>query len=72
MTIKKLNNSLFGASTHLFEAGKYLSNIDEFGPDALRLFAMADEIAAAIKPETQKVTEDKMLSILDEILGDTE
>lgn len=72
MTIKKLNNSLYNASIHLFEAGKYLSNIEEFRPESRKLFEMADELAAVIKPEVEKVTEDKMLSILDEILGETE
>jgi hypothetical protein len=72
MTIKKLNKSLYNASFHMFEAAKYLSNIEEFRPEAARIFAMADELASIIEPEVEKVTEDKMLSILDEILGDTQ
>lgn len=70
-TIKQMNKALYMASFHLMEAGKYMSNVEEFRPEAVRLLAMANELSAIIQPEQEKVSEDKMLNILDEILGDT-
>jgi hypothetical protein len=67
-SIKKMNKALYSTSFHLFEAGKYLSNIEEFRPEATRILEMAAEMAEIIKPEPEKVTEDKMMSILTEIL----
>jgi len=72
-SLKKMNRALFEASIHLMEAGKHLSNVDEFGDEARQLLMMADELASIIKEEPEKVSEDKMKSILDEIMahGDT-
>jgi hypothetical protein len=70
-TIKQMNKALYMASFHLMEAGKYMSNVEEFRPEAVRLLSMANELSAIIQPEQEKVSEDKMLNILDEILGDT-
>jgi len=66
--IRKMNQALYGAAFHLNEAGKYLTNFEGFRPDAVRLFDMAEEMLDIIKPEEQKVTEEKMNSILDEIM----
>jgi len=68
-SIKQMNKALYSASFHLLEAGKYLSNVEEFRPEAAKLFEMAAEMAGVIKPEPEKVTEDKMMSILTEILA---
>lgn len=65
-----MNKALYMASAHLVEAGKYMSNVEEFRPEATKLMLMADELLAIIQPEPEKVSEDKMLNILDEILGD--
>lgn len=70
-TIKKMNKALYAASWHLTEAGKHMSNVEEFMPEARRLLKMADELLSVIQPEEEKVSEEKMLNILDEILGDT-
>lgn len=67
-SIKQMNKALFNASHHLAEAGKYLSNVEDFREDALRLLIMADEMASIIKPEPEKVSKDKMNSILSEIM----
>lgn len=68
-SIKQMNKALYNASHHLMEAGKYLSNVEEFRPDALKLLQMAESMAAIIKPEPEKVSVDKMKSIMDEIMG---
>jgi len=66
--IRQMNKALYGAAFHLNEAGKYLTSVEDFRPDAVRLFDMAEEMLDIIKPEEQKVTEEKMNSILDEIM----
>jgi hypothetical protein len=68
-SIKKMNKALYAASFHLLEASKHMSNIEEFRPEAQKLLAMSDFFSSIIKAEPEKVTEDKMLSILDEIMG---
>ena len=68
-TIKTMNKSLYNASFHILEAGKYLSNVEDFRPEAARLFKLAELYANIIQPEPEKVTQEKMLSILDEILN---
>lgn len=67
-SIKKMNKALFNASYHLLEAGKHLSNVGEFADEANKLFLMAEEMSDIIKPEPQKVTDDKMKDILSEIM----
>ena len=69
-TIKEMNKALYNAAIHLMEAGKHLSNVQEFRIEATQLMKMADEYLDIIKPEPDKVPEEKMLSILDEILGE--
>ena len=67
--IKTMNKALLSASAHLFEAGKYLTNVEEFAGHASLLFKMADDLASIIQPEELKVTEDKMKDILNEIMN---
>jgi hypothetical protein len=57
------------ASTHLLEAGKYLSNIESFKEESQNILQLSYMFASVIKPEIPKVSEEKMQSILDEILG---
>lgn len=71
-SIKKMNKALYAAAWHLQEAGKNMSNVEEFRPEAKQFMVMAYALLGIIKPEEEKVSEDKMLSILDEILGDTD
>lgn len=68
-SIKKMNKSLYYASAHLLEASKYLSNIEDFREESHRLLLMAQEMADIIKPEPEKIPEEKMKSILDEIMN---
>ena len=68
VSIKVMNKALYNASLHLMEASKHLSNVEEFMPEARRLMHMADSMASIIEPETPKIEEAKMRSILDEIL----
>lgn len=67
--IRDMNRALFNASKHLFEAGKYMTNVEEFAPHAAILFKMADDLAAIIQPEELKVSEERMKGILDEIMN---
>lgn len=67
-SIRVMNRSLYNAAFHLKEASKHLSDVEEFRPEAIKLMKMAYEMACIIEPETPKVEEDKMRSILDEIM----
>lgn len=70
--INKMNISLYNAAMSLMEAGKFLSNVDIFREESMRLFRMADEMISIIQPEPEKITEEKMNSILDEIMNFSE
>jgi hypothetical protein len=67
-SIKKMNKALFYASNHLLEASKHLSNVQEFQDESDKLLHMAAEMALIIQPEEEKVSDDRMMSILDEIM----
>jgi len=67
-SIKEMNHALFRSAYHLNEAAKHLSNVNEFQDESNKLFNMAYEIISIVKPEEEKVSEKKMLSILDEII----
>lgn len=68
-TIKQMNHVLFKSAYHLNEAAKHLTNVERFHDEAMKLFEMAYEMVSIIQPEEEKVSEDKMLSILDEIIS---
>lgn len=68
-SIKQMNTALFKASYHLLEASRYLSNVEEFRPEAFKLLQMAHEMSDIIEPEVEKISDDKMKSILDEIIN---
>jgi hypothetical protein len=51
------------------EAGKYMSNVEEFRGHALALMKAAAELAEIIQPEPEKVTPERMNEILDEIMN---
>lgn len=70
MTLDYLNNSLLSAADHLYEAGLYLSNIPIFRAEAGELMMKSKLILDAIVLPEPKISEDKMESILDEIIGD--
>jgi hypothetical protein len=71
-SIKHMNRALYNATFHLMEAGKHLSNVEEFREDAQRILLMADNMASIIQEEPEKVTPARMLSILDQILAKKE
>lgn len=68
-SIKKMNRALYNASYHLMEASKHLSNEDLFREEAEKLAEMAAEMASIIEAEPEKVSDERMGSILDEILS---
>lgn len=67
--MKKMNKALYAASFHLLEASKYLGNIEEFRPAAKDLLERAQFLIEIIKVEEEKISEEKVNSILDEILN---
>lgn len=69
--LKKMNLALYNAAVHLMEAGKYMSNVPQepFQQQAAKFIQMADDLAAIIKPEPEKVSDEKMKSIMDEIMN---
>lgn len=68
-TLKLMNDSLYAASFHLLEASKHLSNIEEWRPAAIELLERAHLLANIIKVEPEKISLEKVNSILDEILS---
>ena len=68
-SIKKMNRALYNASYHLMEASKHLSNEELFREEAEKLAEMAAEMVSIIEAEPEKVSDDRMGSILDEILS---
>lgn len=68
-SIKQMNKALYRSSTHLLEAARYLSNVEEFREDAVKLLIMAEEMSDIIQPEPEKIKPEKMNSILDEIMN---
>ena len=67
--MKKMNNALYSASFHLLEASKYLSNIEDFRPVGQDLLEKAQFLINIIKIEEDKISEEQVNSILDEILN---
>ena len=70
--IRDMNLALYNASMHLLEAGKYLSNIQKFREESILLLDMAKDMTDIIQPEIPKIDDERMDSILDEIINFTE
>jgi hypothetical protein len=68
-SIKNMNRALYNASFHLLEASKHLSNEELFKEEAEFLANLAEDMSDIIQAEPEKVTDDTMSSILDEILS---
>ncbi|MDD0854377.1 hypothetical protein HBN50_14790 [Halobacteriovorax sp. GB3] len=67
MNLKSLNRSMYLGAYHLLEASKHLGGIDpEFGQ---KLATQAMELVNSIIPEEEKVSDEKLDSLLDEILN---
>lgn len=68
LEMDKMNENLYSAAMHLFEASKYLSDVDK--KFAIKYIADADKLLSIIKPiEETKVSEEEVDSILDEIFN---
>ena len=70
ITMKEMNQAIFFASEHLYEAGRELATIESFRPTGLQLLTMSRDLLSIAKPDVKKVEDDKMKSILGEILKD--
>lgn len=68
-SIKNMNRALYNASFHLLEASKHLSNEELFREEAEFLARLAEDMLNIVEPEPEKVSDDKMMSVLDEILN---
>jgi len=64
-----MNHSLYAASFHLLEAAKYLSNIEEFRPAGLELLQKANFLSQVIETIPEKIKQEQINSILNEILN---
>ena len=67
--MKTMNTALYAAAFHLLEASKHLSNVEDFRPASQELLAKAKFLADIIKIDPDKISEEKINSILDEILN---
>lgn len=64
--VEEINRNFYMGALHLFEAGKYLSNVD--ADFANGLLSQAQEILKAIKIQEQKLEDDEMQDILGKIM----
>ncbi len=65
-SIDEMNEKLYMAAEHLVQAGKHISDIDK--DTGVKMMLMADKILENIKVPKQKVSDEKMESILNKIL----
>jgi hypothetical protein len=67
-----MNRALYAASFHLMEASRHLSNIESFRPAGKELLEKANFLSSIIQTDTmEKMTEDRVKSVLDEIFSVT-
>ena len=67
MTLKELNYSMYKCAEHLAEAGKYMMALNR--ERGLKMMEDANLILSVIKPEEEKVSRDKLESIMGEIMN---
>lgn len=67
MTPEEINYSLFRAAEHLLEAGKFMSNLSQ--EKSLKMFLEASAILEAVKPMKDKISQEKLTSVMDEIIN---
>lgn len=65
--LEYLNKNFYLGALHLFEAGRYFSNIDQ--EYANSLFTQCKEIIESIRVVEHKVSDDELGSILDKIMA---
>lgn len=64
---EQMDNRIYNASVHLFEAAKYMSDVNqEF---AAGIIALADRLLSVLNVPEQKVSDERMDEILNEILN---
>lgn len=69
-TMRKMNRALYAASFHLLEASRHLSNIESFRPAAKELLEKSQFLSSVIQTDImEKMSDDKIDSVLDEILN---
>ena len=68
MNAKELmDRNMYNAAFHLMEAGKYMSDVDD--QFALRIMLVADKLLSIIDAPKQKIDDESMDDILNEILN---
>lgn len=71
MTLKKqFDYSLYMAAEHLTEAGKHLMILDE--ELGVRYIKEAEHLLSVIQPDEEKVSEERLDEVLNEILSSDE
>ncbi len=66
-TKDEMNMKMYNAAIHLMEAAKWMSDVD--GTFALRFAAIADKMLSIIDAPEQKVSDERMDNIMNEILN---
>lgn len=67
MNVKELNYGLYKAAEHLSEAGKHIMVLDV--QRGIALMQEAEAILSIIQPVPEKMEQEKLNSVLDEILS---
>lgn len=67
MKLKEVNYNLFKSAEHLLEAAKFMCIFDKDRAD--KMVVEADAILSVIDPAVEKVSQDKLSSIMDEIIN---
>jgi|SaaInlV_150m_DNA_2_1039686.scaffolds.fasta_scaffold83869_1 hypothetical protein len=67
--INQINTRLLKTVTHLIDASKYLSDIPEFQEESYKIALLAKCFIDVVEPQKEKITEETINSILDEILN---
>jgi len=68
-SINDVNKHLANASFNLIEAAKHLSDIPQFQEEALKVSQLANALIGVIEPQKEKITDEKLDSILEDILN---
>ena len=67
MTLKELNYSIYKSAEHLAESGKYMMALNR--ERGLKMMEDALLMLSVIKPEEEKVPQEKLESIMNEIMN---
>ena len=64
---EQMDRNMYNAAFHLMEAGKYMSDVDD--QFALRIMLVADKLLSILDAPKQKIDDESMDDILNEILN---